>query len=103
MVDLRGYTKGQHTIKITTKGLVCGVTVSAFISAHGYKEHKQFRTLFDRPYTTCVYYHTVSSTDVVLNSVAAAFPSALLMLLSHGASAYLNKVAIEICDGILLP
>ena len=63
-VNMSGRQKGLHTITINTKGFVGRITVYADIVARNYTEHKHFKTLFDRPYTSNVVFHTITEEDV---------------------------------------
>ena len=100
MVSLAGRSKGNHTITINTKGLVSGIYISVDIIARDYKEHKHFKTLFDRPYATHTAYQTITQTDVTVNKVTAAIPSVILFFTPTKNLDALGKVTIKIAEAL---
>lgn len=100
MVNMSGRSKGEHTIQINTKGLVSGINVLADVVARDYKEHKHFKILFDRPYTTYTTYQTITQTDVNLHKVTAAIPGVILFFTPANNLSKLGKVTIKIAEAL---
>lgn len=100
MLNMSGRKKGTHTITINTKGLVSGIYVSADLIARDYKEHKHFKTLFDKPYSSKVTYKEITQADVTANQLTIATGGAILYLASNYATGGLSQAIIKVLSGL---
>lgn len=100
MVNMSGRSKGTHIITINTKGLVSAIYVSANVVARDYTEHKHFKTLFDKPYSSHVAYQTITQTDVTLHKVTAAIPGVVLFFTPADGLSKLGKVTLKIVEAL---